>query len=104
MDPGVVRVRGGSRGAPPSPAAAARAGVDGAETRGGRATRGGGGEGGGGTRERRASTGKRKTLVRAVRTRDRADLERALLGLMRDGVVTADELERRVAGEEASAS
>ena len=47
---------------------------------------------------------KKDAAVRAVRTRDRADLERALLGLMRDGVVTADELERRVAGEEASAS
>ena len=47
---------------------------------------------------------KKDAAVRAVRTRDRADLERALLGLMCDGVVTADELERRVAGEEASAS
>jgi hypothetical protein len=41
---------------------------------------------------------------RAVRTRDRGDLERALIGLMRDGVVAADELERRLAGEDASAS
>ena len=90
----------------PPPAAAARAGVDGAETRGGRARAAAEAK----AAEERAKSwralhrGKGRAAVRAVRTRDRADLERALLGLMRDGVVTADELERRVASEEASAS
>ena len=41
------------------------------------------------------------TIERVVRIYDRTELERVLLGLMHDKVVTMDELERRLMGTRA---